>query len=234
MMTPEERCQLAELFREDDRLRAEDADWAARTALVQKFGADGVLYRTGPENTPAPAADNARIRSSNGAASDWSGWEKWLRGHLDNERAKMHEAVAEGMAVFFHEQLTPIDRTFAELRAENIELKGLITDALSRFAKIDDAAKELASEIGWLRQQWQADKRETQIRNEAIVERSGRIAELQRENAAAHADLKRQQLEQAFAERDHRIEHIETRLGMLLKFLGADLPRGFLGQSDGS
>ena len=36
----------------------------------------------------------------------------------------------------------------------------------------------------------------------------------------------------AFAERDRRIEHIETRLGMLLKFLGAGLPRGFLGHSD--
>jgi len=236
-MTPEERRQLAELGAEQDRMLAEDEQWTARRAAaasVQKFVADGVMYRTGPENTLALAADNARMPSSDGVgdASDWSGWEAWLRGHLNNERAEMLEAVAQGMAMFVDEQLTPIDRAFTELRAENIELKGLITDALSRFAKLDDAAKGLASEIGWLRQQWQADKRETQIRNQAMIERSGRVADLQRENAASRAALERQRFEQAFVERDHRIEQLETRLGMLLKFLGGDLPRGFWGRTD--
>ena len=212
---------------------AEDEQWTARRAAaasVQKFVADGVMYRTGPENTLALAADNARMPSSDGVgdASDWSGWEAWLRGHLNNERAEKLEAVAQGMAMFVDKQLTPIDRALAELRAENIELKGLLADALSRFAKLDDAAKGLTSEIATL----QADKREAQIRNQAMIERSGRVADLQRENAASRAALERQRFEQAFVERDRRIEQLETRLGMLLKFLGADLPRGFLGQSD--
>jgi len=65
-----------------------------------------------------------------------------------------------------------------------------------------------------------------------MIERSGRVADLQRENAASRAALERQRFEQAFAERDHRIEQLETRLGMLLKFHGGDLPRGFLGRAD--
>jgi hypothetical protein len=193
----------------------------AASASVQKFGADGMMYRTGPENALALAADKARMPSSDGAASDWSGWEAWLRGHLNNERAEMLEAVAQGMAMF-------VDRALADLRAENIELKGLLADALDRFAKIDDATKALTSEIATL----QADKREAQIRNQAMIERSGRVADLQRENAASRAALERQRFEQAFVERDRRIEQLETRLGMLLKFLGADLPRGFLGRAD--
>ena len=230
------RDEIGQLSAEHDRMMVEHEQWMARreaagAAPVQKYNDSAVLYREhdGNASEPTPQRDAA---PSEGEQQDWSGWEKWLRGHLNNERAEMLEAVAQGMAMFVDEQLTPIDRTFAELRAENIELKGLITDALSRFAKIDDAAKELASEIGWLRQQWQADKRETQIRNQAMIERSGRVADLQRENAASRAALERQRFEQAFVERDHRIEQLETRLGMLLKFLGGDLPRGFWGRTD--
>jgi len=226
------RDEIGQLSAEHDRMMVEHEQWMARreaagAAPVQKYNDSAVLYREhdGNASEPTPQRDAA---PSEGEQQDWSGWEKWLRGHLNNERAEMLEAVAQGMAMFVDKQLTPIDRALAELRAENIELKGLLTDALNRFAKINDATRGLTDEIAAL----QAEKREAQIRNQAMIERSGRVADLQRENAASRAALERQRFEQAFAERDHRIEQLETRLGMLLKFHGGDLPRGFLGRAD--
>jgi hypothetical protein len=58
------KAELAELYREDDRLRAEHREWLAERqaqaqALVQKSDDDDLLYRTHDENAPldAPAAD---------------------------------------------------------------------------------------------------------------------------------------------------------------------------------
>jgi hypothetical protein len=57
-MTDEDRRLLAELFREDDRLRAEHEDWMAR---MRETGPGGILYRTNENNaqerTPAAVAD---------------------------------------------------------------------------------------------------------------------------------------------------------------------------------
>jgi hypothetical protein len=33
--------------------------------------------------------------SANGQKTDWSGWENWLRGHLDIERQTILDAVVE-------------------------------------------------------------------------------------------------------------------------------------------
>src|SRR5262249_51497175 len=104
----------------------------------------------------------------------------------------------------------------------NLELKSLIGDALAKFGN-------LTAEIEALRRDWRADKREAQIRNQAIIERSGRVAELQRENAAARAALEHQRVDQMLTERDARLDALEPRLGMLLNFIGSDLPRGYPG-----
>ena len=199
----------------------------AGAALLQKSDESAVLYREHHDNAPAPAPQPADAPSES-EQTDWSRWEKWLRGHLDIEREEMLAGIAKAVMILIHRERDSFERKIAELRAENIELKGLLTDALNRFAKINDATRGLTDEIAAL----QAEKREAQIRNQAMIERSGRVADLQRENAASRAALERQRFEQAFAERDHRIEQLETRLGMLLKFHGGDLPRGFLGRAD--
>ena len=65
---------------------------------------------------------------------------------------------------------------------------------------------------------------------DTIRERSARITQLQAENSASHAELARKQRDEEFAARDQRLELVETRLGMLLRFLsvaGIDFPRGF-------
>ena len=225
------RDEIRALCAEHDKLMAEDAwmaDRAARTVPpVQKSVGDGLVYRTHENNAPAPAPQPADAPSES-EQTDWSRWEKWLRGHLDIEREEMLAGIAKAVMILIHRERDSFERKIAELRAENIELKGLLTDALNRFAKINDATRGLTDEIAAL----QAEKREAQIRNQAMIERSGRVADLQRENAASRAALERQRFERAFAERDHRIEQLETRLGMLLKFLGGDLPRGFWGRTD--
>src|SRR5215475_9649433 len=94
------RDELAAIYAEDDKLRAEHAAWLAarepqavaaedadgsiRRAVVRKFGNDAVLYREHDENTPAPAAQPVQTISEG-----WEGWERWMRGHLANERAEV-------------------------------------------------------------------------------------------------------------------------------------------------
>jgi hypothetical protein len=108
---------------------------------------------------------------------------------------------------------------------------GDVWHGLDRFTKatadaLDRDARELAELRGKI-ERLEADKRERAIRDQTIVERSGRIVELQRENADSRAQLQRKQLEQALAERDARIDKLETRLNMLLGFISPSLPRGW-------
>jgi hypothetical protein len=100
-----------------------------------------------------------------------------------------------------------VERKLAAIERENDELR----DAVARLQKSDEQRR---------------------TRDQVIAERSGRITELQRENAASHTELAAEQLAKSFAARDHRLDLVETKLGMLLKYLGADLPRGFLGRGD--
>jgi hypothetical protein len=112
--------------------------------------------------------------------------------------------------------------------------------AVARKALLDDLTaatgelivalrREWRADIDQLRRQWETDKRERSIRDQTIVERSGRIAELQKQNAEAHALLTRQQQDQMLAERDARIAKLEARLAALFTFIGGSLPRGFPG-----
>jgi len=165
--------------------------------------------RSGPENAAAPAPQPDPVPSD---AEDCDKVAQALGDIVieNNKELRAEHAVA----------LAERDNKLAELAAENLELKSLLGDALARFAK-------LAAEFETLRRDWQADKRETQIRNQAIIERSGRVAELQRENAEARTALEQRRLDQMLTERDARLDALETRLGMLLNFIGGDLPRGW-------
>jgi len=113
----------------------------------------------------------------------------------------------------------------ANLANERAEVLDAFTHAMGEV--IAELRSEWRSEIEALRREWQKDRSDRAIRDQTIVERSARIAQLQKENAEAHAQLSRQQLDRSFAERDARLERLETKLGMLLSFIGGDLPRGF-------
>jgi hypothetical protein len=226
-MDEHERRQLAKLFREDDRLRAENEQWLARrqapsepivegqgAAYVQKFGSEELLYRV--VDNSAPAAESA-------PADEWAGWNAWVRAHLDNEREALTDTMAEVIVELRREwraereiALVERDRRIGVVEGELCETKAMLGDA---FAKLNAATGEI--------EQLRTERRERQIRDATIAERSSRVAELQRENAASRAALERQRSEQALAERDARIDRLETQLGMLLRYIGGDLPRGW-------
>jgi len=58
---------------------------------------------------------------------DWSGWEKWLRSHLDNERQFMIEVVGEALGINCQElrdRISPLELKLAELTGAIDILRG--------------------------------------------------------------------------------------------------------------
>ena len=217
-LSEDDRRELARLCAEHDQLMAEARTQQNDTKVVYKEF----------NNALAPAAVDEE--------QDWSawhdGWERWIKGHLGIAHGEIIREVTEALGELIvelrKEWRHDVDRCVAALQGENAELKGMLGETLTKF---DTTTKALAGEIEQLRQGWQTERRERAIRDQTIVERSGRIAELQRENATARLVLERQQLDEALAEHRNRVDRIEIKLGMLLNFLGGELPRGF-GRTD--
>jgi len=99
-MTDDERRQLAELYREHDRMMTEDNAWLAkreaeREALMRKSDAEGVLYREQDGNAQGRATPtDAGPKNESAAETDeWAGWNAWMRGHLDIERQAIREEL---------------------------------------------------------------------------------------------------------------------------------------------
>jgi hypothetical protein len=130
------KAELDALFRADDEARAEHAHWMAQrepvaSPLVERNDGDGgVVYKTVEDATAKPAQPDA----------DWSGWERWMRGHLDNEREALLDIVADGMVAMFDQERAAIERKLAELRTENAELRGMIEVTLRLFTAETKAA----------------------------------------------------------------------------------------------
>ena len=144
MVTDEERRQLAELFREDDRLRAEHVDWTARrnpgaSPSMRKSGDEAVLYRTIEQTAPQPATE---------PQPDWSQWEAWMAGHLnilrnefrgllDNERELIAKAIGEVTMTLFKRERAAFDKKVVALERENTELNGMVNAMLRMYGSGD-------------------------------------------------------------------------------------------------
>ena len=223
-MDPDLRAEIAAACREHDRMMADHAPAAARP--VQKEAPAGDLVLRRQENALVVSSEPVTSAAAVMDAEASKAWNEWWDGRAAVERAEIYEAVGKGMAEFaseyVHEKLQPFKTEIAGLKAENVELKGMLSSALSTL----DAVRATAEAA---QQQQQAEKRERQIRDETIRERSARIADLQRDNAASHAELARAQLAQAFGRCDQRFELLEEKIAMLLRLMslsGVDLPRG--------
>jgi hypothetical protein len=123
-MTRDERLELiAKLQEQADKGRAEIAsrlaereadpcleqdylreDCQRSEQLVTKRDATDLVYKTIVRSAPEE--------------EDFSGWERWLRGHLDNERAAIIEEVIEMVAVALAEERRTHRAEVAALRAE--------------------------------------------------------------------------------------------------------------------
>src|SRR6516164_2300377 len=215
----DERRELARLFDEQDRMLAAAREEAEHKALTKRADENGLVYRN-QEPEPEP---------------DWSGWEAWRAGHEDRLRVEIikaldqeHDAVDKALAQSLEEVYHEIDRRVGTLENENKELRGMLGEALSKMSearKIAEAdAHEQRAAIAELRR---AELTRT-VRDRTLIERSDRVSELMRENAASRAELARQQFDQAFSQRDARLTSMEEKFAMLLHFLSLshDLPRG--------
>jgi hypothetical protein len=112
----------------DNFLRAEREDEARRTAKVPVDVPD-MIYK---EYLPAvPTIEK----------QDWSGWEKWMRAHLANERAVIYGAVNK---LFEAMQLDVID-AFDKLRAET---KAQFDAQIEKANALSDVRKQLSTEHG--------------------------------------------------------------------------------------
>jgi hypothetical protein len=134
------RAELDALSAEDNRRRAEHREFMAQreglaSPPVSETDDAGLVYKDYQGNASQAAATAADEQT------DWSGWERWMRAHLDNEREAILDIVAEGMTAFVDQELVAVNRQLAGLQAENLELKSMLADALR---KVDELTKRTA------------------------------------------------------------------------------------------
>jgi hypothetical protein len=126
------RAKLDALFAEDDRRRAEHREFMAQrealaTPPVSETDDAGLVYKDYQGNASQAAA------TAENEQADWSGWENWLRAHLDNERERLFDIIGDAMDAMAEQERNAVERQIAELKSENIEVKALLADALGKL-----------------------------------------------------------------------------------------------------
>jgi hypothetical protein len=149
LMDAFDRARLAELYREDDRLRREHAEFLARreaaeAAPEQKSDRDDLLYREHENNAPSAAAPE---RDEDDDAVGMFADPQLDRAFTDTMGHVICELRDEWRDEIETER-TKLDRELAALRGENTEVKGLLADALSKVARLEGAIDMLMSFIG--------------------------------------------------------------------------------------
>jgi hypothetical protein len=202
---------LQQLFREHDRL----------------------MQEASVERKPAPPPQVKRKDFNNALVSvavtnneqDWGGWQRWLDGNLTIAQAGLREELENTIVEVIVELRRKWKHEIVALVNENRELKGMLGDLLNKFAGCNDQATKLRSEVVELRQL----ERDRCVREEVQVERSAYVAEVKKQAAFVHAELEQHRVGALLAERDARIEKLETQVHMLCSFLsvsGLTLPKG--------
>ena len=96
-MNEDDRRALAELFREDDRLRAERASEAMRRGTVSETDADGLVYRTHDSNASLPAPQPDAEASFSDDADLATALDEFSKATVDKVRAlEIANAVLRG------------------------------------------------------------------------------------------------------------------------------------------
>jgi hypothetical protein len=157
-MTDDDRRQLAELFREDDRLRAEHAQWmasreAAASPPMRENNPEGIVYRTNENGAQASAADSDTDQEYPSYGDLMQIISQFVVTWTNRKLAGLHRDVARlkkqfktmgqeietdrmnGIEIFCN----GIERRFAALEAENIKIKALLGVTLRRLGHTSDA-----------------------------------------------------------------------------------------------
>jgi len=106
------REEIRQLCIAHDGFMAEQASVPIEERSVSAAPSPGDLIYRRMENAQV-AAPAAEPQASEG---DWSGWERWLRAHLDIERERMLDGIAEATVTLIQRERVKHDREIAELR----------------------------------------------------------------------------------------------------------------------
>jgi hypothetical protein len=99
--TEDDRRQLAELCRQHDRMMAEAREDERRRELEQEAAeAERAATENLAQEGPETGAKGSYMQRSASAAEaepepDWSGWERWMDGHLSNLRTEIFDTLTE-------------------------------------------------------------------------------------------------------------------------------------------
>jgi hypothetical protein len=135
-----ERIAEREAARERDPIAYDNF---LRSQRVEREAGDlSLVFKTREDAlAPVPAPDTD--------AANAEGWDRWLRGHLSIERAVVLDQVARTVAEFasqyVYEKLQPLRRELADVKAENVEVKRMLGEAMRRCAKVEEEAKGFAA-----------------------------------------------------------------------------------------
>src|SRR5262249_28452473 len=128
------REEIRQLCIAHDRFMAEQGRETITKAPVSENDEPDLIFKD---------FDNGTLQAAAGAADgerDWSGWESWIRGHLDIEREIIRTVVAD----VFAER----DADMTKLRSEIAELKGRVDVLLSLVTKGGADVVSLPRKIG--------------------------------------------------------------------------------------
>jgi hypothetical protein len=240
MLDEHERCELRALYAADDRLRAENEEYLARTAAraehhepaggspVRETGDAGIVYRDGGsrvlEGAPVPAPDASY-------AND--GFSETQLDLLAQVVAEVHKEFDAAIERAQQQILATVVRMvmpgeFAEQKVHALSDRVALieTQIERRLANAPaPAAAEHGAEIALLKARIAELKRTLEEREE----RATAIAEAKRQHAGERVEHEALRLSAALAVRDQRIELLEQKLAMLLRFLSLshDLPKEF-------
>ena len=131
--TKDDQRELAEFCREHDRLMAERQETARKDELITKEDAADLIYKRIRRPAPQPEED-----------ADFSGWERWLRGHLDNNNAELVEVFSDAVAI----ALAKVQETRA---ADKAELAALKPELAALRTQIEATKADIKSENAALR-----------------------------------------------------------------------------------
>jgi hypothetical protein len=198
---------LIEVEAADDRLRREEAQRELKRQAEGRAPEGELVFKDYTSAAVATVDDS------------FSGWEAWLRGHLDNERTDLLKTVAKSVGeVISHERATR-DAATLELKSEIAELRSR-ADALSVVARgMSGVGVELKQEIKQFRT-------EVEARERAQADNRNYIASLKKDLAGVNQELERRRLDEYMAGQTKRLDELEMRVKSLLSVVGIALDRG--------
>ena len=128
------REEIRQLCIAHDRFMAEQASETIRKPPVSENDESDLIFKDFDNGTLQAAAGTAE------GEQDWSGWESWIRGHLNIERETIFTVVGDVLA--------ERDAEVTKLRSEIAELKGRVDVLLSLVTKGGADVVSLPRKIG--------------------------------------------------------------------------------------